>query len=69
MSDTILASAAAQRCLALETQIASMEEQMARLVIRLTFFRAELETQARIAGHHARRQKQTDKEASDAGAD
>ncbi|USN15007.1 hypothetical protein PAPPERLAPAPP_00790 [Brevundimonas phage vB_BpoS-Papperlapapp] len=66
MTDTILSAAAAQRCIVLENQVASMEEQMARLVIRLKYWREERDRQARIAGHHARRQKQAELETPDA---
>ncbi|UTC29587.1 hypothetical protein BAMBUS_05290 [Brevundimonas phage vB_BpoS-Bambus] len=66
MTDSLLSAAASARCISLENQIASMEEQMARLVIRLKYYRDELATQASIAGHHARRQKRVDLETPDA---
>ena len=60
MTDSILASAAAERYYSLRQQVAAMEQQMERLIIRLKFWREERDRQEAIAGFHAARQKATD---------
>lgn len=60
MSDSIIATAAAERFNSLRKQVAAMEQQMERLIIRLQFWREERDRQEAIARYHAGRQKQTD---------
>lgn len=60
MTDSILASAAAERYYSLRQQVAAMEQQMERLIIRLKFWREERDRQEAIAGFHATRQKTSD---------
>ena len=64
MTDTLIATAAAARYDSLRKQVAAMEQQMERLIIRLQFWREERDRQESIAFFHSRRQQQTDAQES-----
>ena len=57
MSESLVASIAARRQIELEGQINTMEQEMARLVIRLKYLREEYDRQVAICSHHAARAK------------
>lgn len=57
MSESLVASIAARRQIELEGQINTMEQELARLTIRLKYLRDERDRQIAIARHHTARAK------------